>query len=78
MVHYRIHTCLCEHFVTWYVFMVSGCYSLAQPLAGGTPLVGCPCLLIQNIRSYLPYCNLRKRDTVVTGTYLNTDIIIFI
>ena len=27
-----------------------------KTLAGGTPLVGCPRLLIQFIRSYPPYC----------------------
>jgi hypothetical protein len=44
------------------------------PQAGGPPLVGCPRLLIQYIRSYPPYLegvssirNLRTRPVVVTG-----------
>jgi hypothetical protein len=44
-----------------------------NPQAGGPPLVGCPRLLIQYIRSYPPklegvssICNLRTRHAVVT------------
>jgi hypothetical protein len=44
-----------------------------NPLAGGSPIVGCPRLLIQYIRSYPPYLesvssirNLRTRHAVVT------------
>ena len=40
-----------------------------QPQAGGPPLVGCPRLLIQYIRSYPPY--LRTHHTVVTGAHLS-------
>ncbi|KAJ4426046.1 hypothetical protein ANN_27673 [Periplaneta americana] len=41
--------------------------------AGGPPLIGCPRLLIQYIRSYPPYleavCKLRSRHAVVIGTH---------
>ena len=46
---------LCELFVTCYVFMVRSCQHLAQPQAKGPPLVGCPRLLIQYIRSNPPH-----------------------
>jgi hypothetical protein len=46
---------------------------VCQPQAGGSPLVGCPRLFIQYIRSYSPYLeavfsirNLRTRHAVVT------------
>ena len=61
-VHYRIRKCpqvrglLYDWFVTWYVFY--GEELLAHrptPQAGEPPLVGCPRLLIQYIRSYPPY-----------------------
>jgi hypothetical protein len=46
---------------------------MPNPQAGGPPLVGCPRLLIQYIRSYPPYLdgvssirNLRTRHAVVT------------
>jgi hypothetical protein len=48
-----------------------------NPQAGGPPLVGCPRLLIQYIRSYPPYLeafssirNLRTRHAVVTRNHL--------
>ena len=45
---------LCEHFVT--TFIRWGIVSTSpNPQAGGTPLVGCPRLLIQYIRSYPPH-----------------------
>jgi hypothetical protein len=61
---------------------------LANTLAGGPPLVGCPRLLIQYIRSYPPYlevvssiCNLRTRHAMVTrdphnmaGSYISVQI----
>ena len=41
----------------------------SNPQAGGPPLVGCPRLLIQFIRSYPSSIrNLTTRDTLVTGT----------
>ncbi|KAJ4446561.1 hypothetical protein ANN_13258 [Periplaneta americana] len=47
-----------------------------NPQAGGPPLIGCPRLLIQYIRSYPPYLeavssirNLRKRHAMVIGTH---------
>jgi hypothetical protein len=52
-----------------------------NPQAGGPPLVGCPRLLIQYIRSYLPYLevvssirNLRTRHAVVTRDPPNMDL----
>ena len=45
----------CKQFVTGYVFTVRNCQHLAQPQAGGPPIVGYPRLLIQYIRSYPPY-----------------------
>ena len=44
----------CECFLTKF-FAGRGCQYLAQPQAGGPPLVGCSRLLIQFIRSYPPY-----------------------
>ena len=44
---------LCEHFITRYVF--TSCCSSPNPQAGGIPLVSCPRLLIQYIRSYPPH-----------------------
>jgi hypothetical protein len=53
---------------------------MPNPLAGGPPLVGCPRLLIQYIRSYAPYLeaissirNLRVRHAVVTRDPLNME-----
>jgi hypothetical protein len=50
-----------------------------NPQAGGQPLVGCPRLLIQYIRSYPPYleaissiCNLKTRHAVVTREITDT------
>jgi hypothetical protein len=62
-VHYRIHKCpvqvrgfLCEHFVTWYVFLRCGDVSTSpNPQAGEPPPVCSPRLPIQYIRSYPPY-----------------------
>jgi hypothetical protein len=56
------------------IFLRRGVVStMPKPLAWGTPLVGCPRMLIQFIRSYLPYPeavssirNLRTRHAVVT------------
>ena len=58
-----------------------------NPLAGGPPLVGCPWLLIQYIRSYLPYwrpflhpqpedapCR-GDRDPLITGESMSINII---
>jgi hypothetical protein len=48
-----------RHFETFrnnrQIFTVRCCRPNAQPQAGGPPLVGCPRLLIQYIRSYPPY-----------------------
>jgi hypothetical protein len=51
-----------------------------NPQAGVQPLVGCPRLFIQYIRSYPPYLetvssirNLRTRHAVVTGDHLTLD-----
>ena len=59
-----------QFFLRWGV----GCPS-TNPQFGGPPLVDCPRLLIQNIRSYPPYLeavspirNLRTRHAVETGT----------
>jgi hypothetical protein len=53
---------------------------MPNPQAGGPPLVGCPRLLIQYIRSYSPYleavpsiCNLRMRHALVTRDPPNTE-----
>jgi hypothetical protein len=53
--------------------MVRSCYPHAQPQAGGSPLVGCPRLLILYIRSFPPKLegissirNLRMCHAVVT------------
>jgi hypothetical protein len=61
------------HFVTRLFFMARSCWPQALPPAGGPTLVGCPRLLIQYIRCYLPYLEavssvrgLRKRHVVVT------------
>jgi hypothetical protein len=52
---------------------VRSCYPAPNPQGGGPPLVGCPRLLIQYIRSYPPYLeavssvrNVRTRHAVVT------------
>jgi hypothetical protein len=37
------------------IFTVKNSYHLANTQAGGQPLVGCPRLLNQYIRSYAPY-----------------------
>jgi hypothetical protein len=64
------------HFLRWGVVS-----PLPNPQAGGPPLVGCPRLLIQYIRSYPPYLdafssirNLRTRHAVVTRDPLNMEI----
>jgi len=44
-----------SYFITMCVFTARSCYNLAEPQAGGPPLVGCPLLLTQYIRSYPPY-----------------------
>jgi hypothetical protein len=44
-----------KHFLTIKNFTVRGCGPTPNPQAGGPPLVGCPQLLIQYIRSYRPY-----------------------
>jgi hypothetical protein len=65
------------HFVTYYFFTVRCCYPTPNPQAGGSPLVGCPQLLIQYINSHPPYLeifssirSLRARHAMVTGTHL--------
>jgi hypothetical protein len=63
----------CFRFVTRSVITVISCFHLAQTQAGRPPLVVCPRLLIQYIRSYLhtggrySICNLRTRHAVMTG-----------
>jgi hypothetical protein len=65
------------HFVTS-LFLRRGVVSpMPNPQAGGPPLVGCPPLLIQYIRSYTWYLetvssilNLRTLQDLVTGTHL--------
>jgi len=54
-VHYRIHNCLCEHFVTRYFLRWGVVSNSSNPRAGSPPPVGCPRLLFQYIRSYPPY-----------------------
>jgi hypothetical protein len=44
-----------KQFITIKIFTVRGCGPTPNPQAGGPPLVGCPRLLIQHIRSYPPY-----------------------
>jgi hypothetical protein len=58
-------------------------YPHSQPPNWGPPLVGCPPLLIQYIRSYPSYPeavfsirNLRTRHAVVTRDQLNVDYLI--
>ena len=46
---------LCVSFVTGEVVTVRSCWHVAQPKAGGPPLVGSPRLLVQCIRSFPPY-----------------------
>jgi hypothetical protein len=65
--------CFASRGSIWPVNIVS---ASLYPEAGGTPLVGCPRLLIQCIRSCPPYRrpfvhpqNLRTRHAVVTGTH---------
>jgi hypothetical protein len=60
-------------FITILFFTVRSCYPTPNPQARGPPLVGCPRLLIQYIRSYPPHLetissvrNLRTRHAVVT------------
>jgi hypothetical protein len=48
----------CEYYLTW-VFTGRIVSTSPNPQAGGPPLVGCPRLLIQFIRSYHPYRGLR-------------------
>jgi len=45
----------CISFVTSSIFTARSCWHLAQTHSVGQPLVGCPRLLIQYIRSYPPY-----------------------
>jgi hypothetical protein len=45
----------CEYFLTWGFWRGGVVSSSPNPQAGGPPLVGCPRLLIQYIRSYPPY-----------------------
>ena len=47
--------CCCKQFVTGYVLRWGVVSTSSNPQAGGPPLVGCPLLLIQYIRSYPPY-----------------------
>ena len=42
-------------FVTWWFVTVKICFVSPNPRAGGPPLVACPLLRIQYIRSYPPY-----------------------
>jgi hypothetical protein len=73
------------------LFLRLGIVSLTlSPRAGGPPIVGCPWLLIQYIRSFPPYLegvssirNLRTRNAVVTRvppniSYKGTAFIIII
>jgi hypothetical protein len=62
-----------RHFVTMCCLRWGVVSPTSNPQAGGPPLVGCPWLHIQYIRSYLPYPeavsfirNLRTRHAVVT------------
>jgi hypothetical protein len=67
-------------FVTSLFFRRGVVSSTPNPQAGDSPLVGCPRLFIQYIRSYPPYLedvssirNLRTRHAVVTRDPLNMD-----
>jgi hypothetical protein len=65
------------------IFLQRGVFSpTPNPLAGGPPLVDCPRLLIEYIRSYPPYLeavssirNLRTRRAVVTRDPRNMELI---
>ena len=46
---------VCEYYVTKYVLTGGVVSTSPNPQSGGPPLVGCPRLLIQYIRSYPPY-----------------------
>jgi len=51
----EVRVFLYEDFVTWYILRRGVVNTSPKPLAGGPPLVGCPRLLFQYIRSYSPY-----------------------
>jgi len=56
------------------VFLQGGVVSTSpNPQAGGPPLVGCPRLLIQFIRSRSSIRNLRTRHAVVTRTHFTVQ-----
>jgi hypothetical protein len=65
---------LLMNFCNKLIFLRWGVVSpMLNPQAGGPPIVGCPWLLMQYIRSYPPYleavssiCNLRTRHSVVS------------
>jgi hypothetical protein len=66
-----------------YVSVLSSVFNVANFQAGGTPLVGCPRVLIQYIGSYPPYLeavssirNLRTRHALVKRDPLNMGYII--
>ena len=68
------------HFVTFYFFR-QGVLALHPSQDGGAPIVGCPLLFIQYIRSYPTYLqavsssrNLRTRHAAVTGTDLSSQV----
>ena len=71
----RVRVFLCEHRVTRYVFTVRSCEHNPHT----SPIVGCPRLLIQNIRSYpphwRPFLHLKPEDTPCRGGRdpLNTE-----
>ena len=60
-VSFQVQSLLCERFITGYDFTVRNCSTLSNFQAGRPPLVGCPRLIIQYIRSYPPYWRLFLR-----------------
>jgi len=52
----QVRDFLYEYFVTVYVLGWGVVSTSPNPQAGGPPLVGCPQLLIQYMRSYPPCC----------------------
>jgi hypothetical protein len=72
---------LCEYFVTRYFLGWGGVSNSPNPQAGGPPLVGCPRLLIQYIRSYPPhwrtFLHPQPEDVPCRGDRVLTFVLIF-
>jgi hypothetical protein len=70
-----------KHFLTWYIFTARRSCPTPNHQSGGPPLVGCPRLLNQYIRSYSPYLeafssvrNLRTLHAMVTRDPPNMEM----